>query len=58
LDTVGAGWFPTVDAAVAAVVHASPVATPGPAAAASAGAHAIYRELYPALAASFHRLGD
>ena len=22
------------------------------------GAHAIYRELYPALAASFHRLGD
>jgi xylulokinase len=58
LAGVGAGWFPTVDAAVAAVVHASPVATPGPAAAASAGAHAIYRELYPALAASFHRLGD
>ena len=57
LAAVGAGWFPTVDAAVTAVVHASPVATPGPAAAASAEAHATYRELYPALAPSFHRLG-
>ena len=56
LAAVGAGWFPTVDAAVAAVVHASPVATPGRAAAASAAAHATYRELYPALAPSFHRL--
>ena len=56
LAAVGAGWRPTVEAIVADVVHASPVAAPGPAAAASAEAHATYRDLYPALAPSFHRL--
>ena len=56
LAAVGAGWRPTVEAIVADVVHASPVATPGPAAAASGQAHATYRELYPALAPSFRRL--
>ncbi len=56
LAAVGAGWFATVDEAVAACVTATPAATPGPDAAAYADAHAIYRELYPALAPAFHRL--
>ena len=56
LAAVSAGWRPTVEAIVADVVHASPVAAPGPAAAASEAAHATYRDLYPALAPSFRRL--
>lgn len=56
LAAVGAGWRPTVEAIVEDMVHASPVATPGPGAAASAAAHATYRDLYPALAPSFRRL--
>jgi xylulokinase len=55
LATVAAGWVPTVDAAVAAFVRATPVASPGPDAAAYRDAHATFRELYPALVPFFHR---
>jgi len=56
LATVGAGWFHGVDAACEALVLATPAATPGPDAPRYAEAHAIYRELYPALAPSFRRM--
>jgi xylulokinase len=56
LAAVGAGWFPTVEAAAASLVSATVVATPGPDVAHYADVHAIYRDLYPALAPSFHRL--
>jgi xylulokinase len=56
LAAVGAGWQPTVEAAAAAFVTATPVAAPGPNAGVYAEAHARYRELYPALAPTFHRL--
>ncbi len=56
LAAVGTGWFQTVDDIVSEFVHASPVATPGPAAAALDEAHATYRDLYPALSPSFRRL--
>ena len=52
----GAGWFQTVDDAVADVVRAEPAAEPGPDAARYTEAHARYRELYPALAPTFHRM--
>lgn len=55
LAAVGAGWFPTVEEAAAALVTATPVAAPGPAASGFAVAHAAYRDLYPALAPTFHR---
>ena len=55
LGAVGAGWFATVEAAAAAFVTASPVAAPGPDAPVYADAHERYRELYPALAPTFHR---
>jgi len=44
-----------VEAAAAAFVRVSPAASPGPDAARYADAHAAYRELYPALAPTFHR---
>jgi xylulokinase len=56
LAAVGAGWFPSVDAACEALVTATTAATPGPDAPAYADAHAIYRDLYPALAPSFRRM--
>ena len=56
LAAVGAGWYPSVEAASAALVTATPVATPGPDRAAYAEAYAIYGDLYPALASSFHRM--
>jgi xylulokinase len=56
LAATGAGWFPSVQAAVAATVTATPAAAPGPDTGAYADAHARYRELYPALAPTFHRL--
>src|SRR4051794_5028066 len=56
LATVGAGWFGTVDEATAAVVRATPVASPGPDASRYAEMHALYRDLYPALSPSFHRM--
>jgi xylulokinase len=56
LATVGAGWFRSVDAACEALVLATQAATPGPDAPRYAEAHAIYRELYPALAPSFRQM--
>lgn len=56
LAAVGAGWYPSVEDAAAALVTATPVAAPGPDAPRYAEAHAIYRDLYPALAPSFHRM--
>jgi len=56
LAGVGAGWFPTVDAATEALVRATPVAEPGPDRSRYAEVHAVYRELYPALAPTFRRL--
>jgi xylulokinase len=56
LAAVGAGWFPSVEDAAAALVTATPVAAPGPDAPRYAEAHAVYRELYPALAPSFRRM--
>jgi xylulokinase len=58
LAAVGAGWFPTVEAAAGALVTATPVASPGPDVARYTEAHAIYRDLYPALAPIFPRLAD
>ena len=55
LAAVGAGWFPTVEAAAAALVTVVPAASPGPDVAAYRAAHAAYRALYPALAPTFHR---
>jgi xylulokinase len=56
LAGVGAGWWGSVDAAVAAVVRVTPVASPGPDATEYAERHAVYRELYPALRDTFPRL--
>jgi xylulokinase len=56
LAAVGAGWYPSVDAACTALVTATVVATPGADAMSYAQAHAIYRDLYPALAPTFRRL--
>ncbi len=56
LAAVGAGWYPSVEAAADALVSATPVASPGPDAAAYAELHEIYRELYPALAPTFRRM--
>jgi xylulokinase len=56
LAAVGAGWYPTVEAAAGALVTAVPVAQPGPDADAYAESLARYRELYPALAPTFRRL--
>jgi xylulokinase len=56
LAAVGAGWYRDVDEATHAVVIATPMASPGSNGAAYADAHATYRELYPALAPTFHRL--
>ena len=55
LATPAAGWYPTVDDAVAAFVRTTPMAAPGPDVAAYRDAHAAYRELYPALKPHFHR---
>jgi xylulokinase len=56
LAATGSGWFPSVEAAANALVTAVPAAEPGPDASLYAEAHAIYRELYPALAPIFPRL--
>jgi xylulokinase len=55
LAAVGAGWYPDVDAATTALVRVTPVASPGPAAAAYREAHTRFRALYPALAPTFER---
>jgi xylulokinase len=56
LAAVGASWFPDVATACRATVSATPVAAPGPDVDRYAEAHAVYRELYPALAPIFRRL--
>jgi xylulokinase len=56
LAAVGAGWYGSVENAAAALVTATPVAAPGPDAPRYAEAHAIYRDLYPALAPMFRRM--
>ncbi len=56
LAAVGAGWFPTVETAAARLVAATPAAAPGPDAPRYAEVHAVYRELYPALAPTFRRM--
>jgi xylulokinase len=56
LAVVAAGWHATVEGAVDAVVRVTPVAEPGLDAAAYAERHAVYRDLYPALAPTFPRL--
>jgi xylulokinase len=55
LAAVGARWFETVEEAAAALVRVSPSASPGRDATRYREAHAAYRELYPALAPTFHR---
>jgi xylulokinase len=55
LAGVGAGWFATVEGATDALVTVAPAASPGPDAPAYRDAHAAYRDLYPALAPTFHR---
>jgi xylulokinase len=56
LAAVGAGWFPSVEAAAATLVTATPVAAPGADAPRYAELHEIYQGLYPALAPTFRRL--
>jgi xylulokinase len=56
LAAVGSGWFPSVEAAAAKLVTATPAAAPGPDASRYAEAHVTYRGLYPALAPSFRAL--
>ena len=51
---VGAGWFARVDEAVAAWVTTTVAASPGPDVDAYRHRHDRYRELYPALAPTFH----
>ena len=55
LAAVGARWFESVEEAAAALVRVIPSASPGPDATRYREAHAAYRELYPALAPTFHR---
>jgi len=55
LGAVAAGWYPTVDAATAALVRATPRAEPGPDRERYAAAHEVYRGLYPVLAPTFRR---
>jgi xylulokinase len=57
LGAVGAGWFGSVEETAEALVTVVPAASPGPDAERYAEAHAAYRELYPALAPTFHRAG-
>ena len=55
LAAVGVSWFSDVAEAAGTLVQITRAAEPGPAASAYAQAHAGFRDLYPALAASFHR---
>jgi xylulokinase len=56
LAAVGVDWFGDVDAIAAAWVETTPVAAPGPDQPRYAELHAEYRNLYPALAPTFHAL--
>jgi xylulokinase len=55
LAAPAAGWFPTAEAAVEAIVRSTPVAQPGPDRERYGEVHAAYRSLYPALTPFFHR---
>jgi xylulokinase len=57
LAAVGAGWFPSVEAACDALVQVGEAVDPSPDAQRYHHAYDRYRELYPALAPTFHRLG-
>ena len=54
LAAVGAGWFEPVGAATAAWVTTTTAATPGVDRPTYRARHAAYRQLYPALAPTFH----
>jgi xylulokinase len=54
LAAVGAGWFDTVQDACRALVRIGETTPPSEATSAYTHAYARYRELYPALAATFH----
>ncbi|MGH2357340.1 MAG: xylulokinase [Candidatus Limnocylindria bacterium] len=56
LAAVSAGWFPAVEDATRALVTTTPAAAPAADASVYANAHAVYRELYPALSASFRKM--
>ncbi|HLA92635.1 MAG TPA: xylulokinase [Actinomycetota bacterium] len=58
LAAVGGGWFPTVEEACRALVRIREPTEPSPDAGAYAGAYRRYRELYPALAPTFHALPE
>lgn len=55
LAAVGVGWYPDVPSATSALVRTEPVASAGPGSAAYVQAHGAYRDLYPALAPTFHQ---
>jgi xylulokinase len=54
LAAVGAGWFDSVQEAVAAAVRVTPAAEPGPDRERYRERHGRYQALYPALAEHFH----
>jgi xylulokinase len=56
LAAVGAGWYPTVQDACASTIELGDAITPSMDAARYADAYERYRELYPALAPTFHSL--
>ncbi len=58
LGAVGAGWFASVEEATGALVQVDPAAAPGPDVERYVDAHRAFRELYPALAPTFHRGAD
>jgi xylulokinase len=54
LAAVGAGWYPSVEAATAAVVEVEPSARPSDDVDLYREAHELYKNLYPALSPTFH----
>ena len=56
LAAVGAGWYPTVDDACAAMVQAKPAASPAADSAVYEERYELYRSLYPALVDTFGRI--
>ena len=55
LAATGAGWYPAVRAATDALVKPGPAVEPGDDVERYRAAHERYRELYPALAPTYHR---
>ena len=58
LAAVGTGWFGDVQSATGAWVGTADAAAPSSDAGAYAELHDLYRDLYPALRETFHRLGS